>query len=137
MNAEKAVEPAPGVRVDVWLDVSCLFKTRSEAQRACIGGKIEVNGQTAKPHRLVKVGDELRITRPFGVRQTVTVRALAEQHIPRADARQLYEDTTPPPSPEEAAVRRAERLFRLSRPAGAGAPGKRDRRLLRRLKRQD
>jgi ribosome-associated heat shock protein Hsp15 len=137
MKVEKAGEPTAGVRVDVWLDVACLFRTRSEAQRACNGGKIEVNGQPTKPHRLVKVGDQLRITRMFGVRQTISIRALADQHMPRADARHLYEDTTPPPSPEEVAVRRAERLFRMSRPAGAGAPGKRDRRLLRRLKRQD
>ena len=33
------------VRLDVWLDVACLYRTRSEAQRACVGGKVEVNGQ--------------------------------------------------------------------------------------------
>ena len=53
-----------GTRLDVWLDVACLFKTRSEAQRACQGGKIEVNGQgTAKPHREVKPGDESGVGR--------------------------------------------------------------------------
>ena len=30
------------VRLDVWLDVSCLFRTRSEAQRACRNGKVDV-----------------------------------------------------------------------------------------------
>src|SRR5262245_10483289 len=54
------------VRLDVWLDVACLFKTRSEAQRACNGGKIEVNGQRARPNRQLRVGDELLISRPFG-----------------------------------------------------------------------
>ena len=55
------------VRVDVWLDVACLFKTRSEAQKACSGGKVEVNGQTTKPHRLLRRGDEIRITiEPIG-----------------------------------------------------------------------
>ena len=43
--------PPAEVRLDVWLDVACLFKTRSEAQKACRGGKVEVNGQSAKPHR--------------------------------------------------------------------------------------
>jgi predicted rRNA methylase YqxC with S4 and FtsJ domains len=41
------------VRLDVWLDVACLFKTRSEAKRACEGGKVEVNGENAKPHRVL------------------------------------------------------------------------------------
>src|SRR5690348_4526722 len=46
-----------GVRLDVWLDVACLCKTRSEAQKACKGGKVEVNGQSAKAQRPLKVGD--------------------------------------------------------------------------------
>ena len=45
------IDPADPVRLDVWLDVACLYRTRSEAQKACLGGKVEVNGQTSKPHR--------------------------------------------------------------------------------------
>ncbi len=37
------------IRLDVWLDIACLFKTRSEAKRACEGGKVEVNGDGACP----------------------------------------------------------------------------------------
>ena len=128
----------PPVRLDVWLDVACLFKTRSEAQQACRGGKVEVNGQGAKPHRLLKVGDTLRITRAAGRRQIVVVTALAEQHLPKADARLLYEDTTPPPTPEELAVRELERHFWKSRlPVSAATPDHRERRRLRRLKEGD
>ncbi|MEO7134899.1 MAG: S4 domain-containing protein, partial [Vicinamibacterales bacterium] len=53
------------VRLDTWLDVSCLFKTRSEATKACRLSKVIVDGQSAKPHRVVKVGDELEIHRPL------------------------------------------------------------------------
>ena len=98
------------VRLDVWLDVSCLFKTRSEAQRACTGGKVELNGDTSRPNRQVRVGDRLVITRPLGRKQTVTVRAVTDMHLPKAQARQMYEDTTPAPSPEEVALRRAARI---------------------------
>ena len=49
------------IRLDVWLDVACLFRTRSEAQKACKNGKVDVNGQTAKPHRTVRVGDEIEV----------------------------------------------------------------------------
>ena len=83
------------VRLDVWLDVSCLYRTRSEAQRACHGGKVEVNGQTSKPHRLLRVGDEIRLSRPYGRKQMLTVLALADRHIAKAEARLLYNDTTP------------------------------------------
>ena len=122
------------MRLDVWLDVTCLFKTRSEAKKACEGGKVDLNGQTAKPHREIKAGDEIEITRPLGRRQKVVVRGLAEQHIKKADARLLYEDLTPKPSPEEIELRRMARLAAPFRPASAGSPDKRERRALRRLK---
>jgi ribosome-associated heat shock protein Hsp15 len=123
------------MRLDLWLDVACLFKTRSEAQKAIKGGKVDINGQGAKPHRDVKAGDEIEISRPFGRKQKVVVRQLAERHIPRAEARLLYEDVTPKPSPEEVELRRMARLAApFVRRAGAGAPDKRERRELRKLK---
>jgi ribosome-associated heat shock protein Hsp15 len=123
------------VRLDVWLDVCCLFRTRSEAQKACKGGKVEVNGQSARPHREIRVGDEIRITRPAGRRQTVVVRGLAERHVAKAVARELYSDTTPPLSPEEIELRRLERVFRASTEAHPRrSPDKRQRRALRRLR---
>ena len=123
------------IRLDVWLDVACLFKTRSEAQKACKGGKVSLNNHGAKPHREVKTGDVIEITRPLGRRQRVVVTGLAEQHIPKADAKKLYEDTTPPPSPEEKALLDLMRLAGpRRRPALLGAPDKRERRRLRREK---
>jgi len=121
------------VRLDVWLDVSCLFKTRSEAQRACKGGKVDVNGQSGKPHRTIKTGDQILISRESGRRQTVVVLALAEKSIPRGDARLLYEDRTPPTPPEDVALRRAERVFRAAQTA-AGPPDIRQRRAIRKLR---
>jgi ribosome-associated heat shock protein Hsp15 len=121
------------VRLDVWLDVACLYRTRSEAQKACQGGKVEVNGQSCKPHRQLRVGDELRLSRPFGRKQTVTVRGLAERHISKAEARLLYEDTTPPLSEEEKDMRRIERIYRASMQR-THTPDKRERRALRKLK---
>ena len=124
------------VRLDVWLDVACLFKTRSEAQRACKGGKVTVNGQSAKQNRLVRVGDDIRITRPIGRTQRVVVKALADRHVAKADARSLYEDLTPPPTAEEIEARRLERVYRAAM-SPPRAPDKRERRQLRRLKGRD
>ena len=120
-------------RLDVWLDISCLFRTRSEAQKACKMGRVAVNGQAAKPHREVRAGDELIISRPLGRKQTVIVRSLADKHLAKAEARELYDDLTPPPTPEEIEVRRLERLTRALHRA-AVTPDKRERRRLRRVK---
>jgi ribosome-associated heat shock protein Hsp15 len=121
------------VRLDGWLDVACLFKTRSEAKRACESGHVEVNGDRAKPHRLVREGDRLRINRGFGRHQDVVVRVIIEQHVKKAEARVLYDDVTPPPTPEEVEQRRVERAYRAAAQA-AGTPDRRRRRELRRAK---
>jgi ribosome-associated heat shock protein Hsp15 len=122
------------VRLDAWLDVACLFKTRSEAQKACKLGKVSVNGQVAKPHRSMKVGDELVINRPMGRKQLVTVLGLADKHVSKADARLLYEDRTPKPTAEEIEVRRLERVYRAAATPKT-RPDRDMRRTLRRLKR--
>ncbi len=121
------------VRLDIWLDVACLFKTRSEAQKACRTGKVDVNAQTAKPNRLLRVGDELTIGRPFGRKQRLVVKGLADRHVAKADARQLYDDLTPKPTAEEIEMRRAERIYRAA-VTPPRAPDKRDRRARRKIK---
>jgi ribosome-associated heat shock protein Hsp15 len=125
-----------GVRLDIWLDVACLFRTRSEAQHACKSGKIHVNGQPAKQNRLLRAGDELVISRPYGRKQRVIVRGVAERHLAKADARLLYEDLTPPPTAEEIEMRRLERIYRAQM-TPPRAPDKRQRRAIRRLKGRD
>jgi ribosome-associated heat shock protein Hsp15 len=124
---------ADGVRLDVWLDVACLFKTRSEAQKAVRGGKVSANGQPVKPNRRVRIGDEIEISRPFGRKQRVRVVKLAEHHVAKAEARLLYTDLTPPPTPEEIEMRRLERMYRAAT-TPPRAPDKRERRAIRRLK---
>lgn len=122
------------VRLDTWLDVACLYKTRSEASKACKLGKVIVNGVAAKSHRDVKEGDEIEIHRPFGRKQLITVVGITDRHLAKAEARQLYDDRTPTPTPEEVEMRRLERIYR----AAATPPTRPDRNLrrtLRRLKR--
>ena len=124
------------IRLDVWLDVSCLFKTRSEAKRACEGGKVDVNGEHAKPNRAIREGDRIRISRGAGRFQDVIVRIILEQHVKKSEARALYDDVTPKPSAQEVEMRRAERAYRAAA-AAAGTPDRRRRRQLRRLKEGD
>jgi ribosome-associated heat shock protein Hsp15 len=122
------------VRLDQWLDIACLFKTRSEAQKACKLGKVRVNGAVAKPHRDMKIGDEIEIQRPMGRKQLLTVLGTASTHVAKADARQLYEDRTPKPTPEELEIRRLERIYRAAATPKT-RPDRDHRRTLRRLKR--
>ena len=114
------------MRVDKWLWTSRLLKTRALAAEAVKGGRVHLNGQTAKPSRDVKPGDELELS-TGQVRRTVIVRGVAERRGPASEAEHLYEETA---ESREARERHAAEL-RLVRPVfddAGGRPTKRDRR---------
>ena len=116
------------IRIDKWLWAARVFKTRSLAAGACQGGKVDVNDEAAKPAKLLRPGDIVRVTLPLGRRRTLKVVVPSERRGPAEDARRLYEDLTPPEPPRL-------RLARPPvRPPGAGRPTKRERRAIDRLR---
>jgi ribosome-associated heat shock protein Hsp15 len=117
--------PEDAMRVDKWLWVARLARTRPLAAEAVTGGRVEVNGARVKPSRDVRAGDELRLT-TGPVPRTVVVRGVAPRRGPASAAALLYEET-----PESAAEReRAAELRRLTAPrdVAGGRPTKRERR---------
>ena len=80
------------MRMDKWLWAARFFKTRSLAARACELGRIESNGQPAKPSREVRVGDLLQVKNDSGDFH-VEVLILSEMRGPAAIARTLYHET--------------------------------------------
>jgi len=81
-----------GVRIDKWLWAARFFKTRALASKACDLGRIESNGQQAKPSRDVRVGDRLRVRTEGGDFQ-VDVLALSDIRGPAAVAQTLFRET--------------------------------------------
>ena len=77
------------VRIDIGLWAARFFKTRALAKRACELGRIESNGQPAKPAREVRIGDRLRVTTEGGDFQ-VEVLLLSAVRGPASVARGLY-----------------------------------------------
>jgi hypothetical protein len=63
----------------------------------------------------------------------VIVRIAIDQHVKKTEARALYDDVTPKPTPEEIEMRRLDRSYRAAAHA-AGAPDRRRRREIRRFK---
>lgn len=131
MTADPGASSKDAVRLDVWLHVACVAATRSKAKEACEAGKVDVNGVRAKPHRLVRAGDRIEITTGPARRRSLVVRGVAERSIAKAKARELYEDLTPKPTPEEIETRRFERLS-----APVRDPGRPDRRTQREERRR-
>jgi ribosome-associated heat shock protein Hsp15 len=115
------------VRLDKWLWAARFYKSRSLAQTACDGGKVDVNGQAAKPSRMIRGGDRIQITLGEWRRELV-IRALSERRGPASEARVLYEDLSPPPP---RALRPPPAVLRAP---GLGRPTKRERRLHNRVR---
>jgi ribosome-associated heat shock protein Hsp15 len=122
------------VRMDKWLWAARFFKTRSLAAHACELGRIQSNGQPAKPARPVRVGDRLQIKNDSGEFQ-VEVLALSEMRGPAAVAQGLFRE-----SEESRELRKKVAEERKAMPGfeawREGKPSKKDRREIDRLRRR-
>jgi ribosome-associated heat shock protein Hsp15 len=116
------------LRIDKWLWAARFFKTRSLAQQAVAGGRVQLNGERTKRAHEVRVGDSIDV-RVGEWRWQIQVKALSERRGPAEEARRLYEET-----PESRAERERRQDLRRwgAEPAASlkGRPTKRDRRLL-------
>jgi ribosome-associated heat shock protein Hsp15 len=122
------------VRIDKWLWAARFFKTRSLATEAVEGGKIQVNGDRAKPSKAVKPGDEVRL-RLGPYEHLVIVQGTAERRGPASVAATLFRET------EESRSAREKLHWQLTAAAPAmepekGRPTKRDRRDLERFRKR-
>ncbi len=82
------------IRLDKWLKISRLFKTRALATRACEDGKVKVNDQKSKPARMIKVGHKITIKRKSKY-YTFDVLEIVHKNISNKDAKLLYHENTP------------------------------------------
>lgn len=123
-----------GQRLDKWLWCARFFKTRTLATKFCQSGKMRINKTiVAKAHYTLRVGDVL--TFPLGPRvRVVAVRALGARRGPASEARELYDDLSPPPPPKQGAANGAAPTPVARREPGAGRPTKRERRETERLR---
>src|SRR6185437_14377048 len=116
------------LRLDKWLWAARFFKTRSLAQQAVAGGRVQLNGERTKRAHEVRVGDSIDV-RVADWRWQVVVKALSDRRGPAEEARRLYDET-----PESRAERERRQDLRRwgAEPAAElkGRPTKRDRRLL-------
>ncbi|MFD0666308.1 RNA-binding S4 domain-containing protein [Ramlibacter sp. MAHUQ-53] len=115
------------LRIDKWLWAARFYKTRALAVEEIGRGRVEVNGQVAKPAREVKPGDTVSVRRE-AVTRVVVVRGISSVRGPAPVAQQLYEETAESIAAREQA---AEQRRFAREPALAiehGRPTKRERR---------
>jgi ribosome-associated heat shock protein Hsp15 len=118
-----------GQRLDKWLWRARFFKTRTLAAKLCNGGHVRSGGNAiTKAHHQVRTGDVLTFAQGRYIR-VVKVLALGTRRGPATEARTLYEDLKPPEASQAMPSTPGGR-----RPAGAGRPTKRERRLIDQLR---
>jgi ribosome-associated heat shock protein Hsp15 len=125
--ADKPVLAA--MRVDKWLWAARFYKTRALAVDDIDKGRVQVNGQVAKPSRDVRPQDTL-VVRQGPVTRTVVVLGLSNLRGPAPVAQALYAETADSIAARSQA---AEQRRLAAEPALAivqGRPTKRDRREL-------
>lgn len=114
-------------RIDKWLWMVRLSKTRTMAADACNGGKVRLNGDRVKAARMLKPDDEVEfksgpITRRF------KVLGFPKNRIPAKEVSLYLSDITP-----ETEIIKLETLRYVSvvkRDPGAGRPTKKERRAI-------
>ena len=123
-----------GVRIDKWLWAARFFKTRALASHACDLGRIQSNGQQAKPAREVHPGDRLQIKNESGD-YLVEVLAISDMRGPAAVAQTLYRESD---ESRELRIKLAEERKAMLAAGGmpASKPSKRDRRQIHRFRDQ-
>ena len=122
------------IRLDKWLWAARFFKTRALAAEAVTGGKVEVNGERAKPSRIVRTGDQLCVRRGT-FEWTVTVKDVSRLRGPAPQAQLLYEESDESRHKREAAAAQI-RLERGVEYEFSGRPTKRDRRAIAKFTRR-
>jgi len=117
-------------RIDKWLFFSRALKSRSLAAKVVVAGRVRINrDKAAQASDLIKPGDVLTITLEGRI-LVWKVLDCGTRRGPAEEARLLYEDMSPTPTPKGGAVPDA---IPALREAGSGRPTKRERRQTDRL----
>ena len=78
------------MRLDKYLKVSRLIKRRTVANEACDGGRVSINGKTAKASAEVRPGDTIEFA--FGERRVRVEVISVDEHATKSDAPAMYRE---------------------------------------------
>ena len=119
-----------GIRIDKWLWMVRVYKTRTMATHACNAGKIKMNGDNVKPSKIVKMG-EIYAIKLDQLDKSIQVLDFPKSRVGAPLVPNFYTDLTTPEEYER--VKSLRTRFEI-RDHGDGRPTKRDRRQIDYLK---
>lgn len=123
------------IRLDKWLKITRIIKTRNRAAEACDQGRVKVNNQVAKPAKLVKIGDIISVKFKWRIR-TFDILDIVHKSVKAENARLLYREHEL--TQEEQEQQDIRSLFyqaaKSQRPKYKGRPTKKERREIDKLR---
>lgn len=121
------------VRIDKWLWAVRIFKTRTIATDACKKGRVMLGDVPAKPARMIKVGDIVKVRKP-PVTYSFRVLALTENRLGAKLVPEYMENVTPRSELDLLEIVKISGF--IDRRKGLGRPTKREGRELSRFTEQ-
>ena len=125
------------MRIDKWLKMARIFRSREEASRACDLGRLKVNGLEVKSSKVVKAGDAV-VVKVENIYRTLTIKELPVRGLSGKDAKLVYDEKTSELPPEVVALMKLQAAEdrRLQREM-KGRPTKKTRRELDKWRSRD
>ena len=114
-------------RIDKWLWVVRIYKTRSIATKACAGGKVKIEGNTVKASRMVRKGDIIQVRKRV-IKYEYKVLKIAEKRMGAKLVPDFLEDITPEEELDK--LESAHKQPLQTREKGQGRPTKKERRVM-------
>jgi len=113
------------IRIDKWLWATRIFKTRTIALEECKKNRIMVNETTAKPSRMIRVGDTVSVRKP-PVTYSFKVLGITSNRVGAKLVPEYLDNITPPEQYEILELQKISGF--VDRAKGTGRPTKKDRR---------
>ena len=117
-------------RLDKWLWAVRVYKTRSDAAKACRSSAVRLNETIAKPSAKVRIGDAV-VARTKALTRNLHVKGLTEKRVGAALVPDFLEDKTSESEYEKARDKQAN--ARVLGYKGSGRPTKKHRRDIEKL----
>ena len=114
-------------RIDKWLWVVRIYKTRSIATEACAGGKVKIDGNTVKASRMIRKGDIIQVRKRV-IKYEYKVLKIAEKRMGAKLVPEFLEDITPEEELDK--LESAHKQPIQTREKGQGRPTKKERRVM-------
>ena len=117
------------IRLDKFLWMIRIYKTRNLSVEACKKNKININGVTAKPSKLVSANDIIKVQKNY-IEYGYKVISFPKNRLPAKDVNKYIEDLTLQSELDKIIDRKNSYSMQFKRKPGAGRPTKKDRRII-------